>query len=448
MKGKESEKMSRRKFISTGAAATAAFTIVPRHVLGGKGIVPPSDKLNIAAIGAGGKGHSDIKAASTENIIALCDVDDERAAKTYAEYPKAKTYKDFRVMLDKEKSIDAVTVSTPDHFHTVAAITALRMGKHVFVQKPLTHSVAEARLMREEARKYPKLATQMGNQGHAGEGGRLTCEWIWSGAIGDVREVHCWTNRPVWKTGMDRPTEIVSVPPTMDWNQWIGPAPWRPYNPAYAPWSWRAWVDFGTGALGDMGAHIFDHPYWALKLEYPETVQASSTKFNGDSWPVAEKITYTFPARGNMPPLKLIWYDGGLMPERPDFIEPGRKMGDGDGGVLYVGDKGALMHGCYGNSPRLLPETKMKGFKQPEKTIPRSPGIMQEWIQAIKEGKQSSTKWEYSSKLVETMMLGNVAVRVQDKNTVLEWDGKKGEITNLPEANEYLGRKYRKGWEL
>jgi predicted dehydrogenase len=448
MKGKESEKMSRRKFISTGAAATAAFTIVPRHVLGGKGIVPPSDKLNIAAIGAGGKGHSDIKAASTENIVALCDVDDERAAKTYAEYPKAKTYKDFRVMLDKEKSIDAVTVSTPDHFHTVAAITALRMGKHVFVQKPLTHSVAEARLMREEARKYPKLATQMGNQGHAGEGGRLTCEWIWSGAIGDVREVHCWTNRPVWKTGMDRPTEIVSVPPTMDWNQWIGPAPWRPYNPAYAPWSWRAWVDFGTGALGDMGAHIFDHPYWALKLEYPETVQASSTKFNGDSWPVAEKITYTFPARGNMPPVKLIWYDGGLMPERPDFIEPGRKMGDGDGGVLYVGDKGALMHGCYGNSPRLLPETKMKGFKQPEKTIPRSPGIMQEWIQAIKEGKQSSTKWEYSSKLVETMMLGNVAVRVQDKNTVLEWDGEKGEITNLPEANEYLGRKYRKGWEL
>jgi len=448
MKGKESDKMSRRKFISTGAAATAAFTIVPRHVLGGKGIVPPSDKLNIAAIGAGGKGHSDIKAASTENIVALCDVDDERAAKTFGEYPKAKRYKDFRVMLDKEKSIDAVTVSTPDHFHTVAAITALRMGKHVFVQKPLTHSVAEARMMREEARKHPKLATQMGNQGHAGEGGRLTCEWIWSGAIGDVREVHCWTNRPVWKTGMDRPTEIVSVPPTMDWNQWIGPAPWRPYNPAYAPWSWRAWVDFGTGALGDMGAHIFDHPYWALKLEYPETVQASSTKFNGDSWPVAEKITYTFPARGNMPPVKLIWYDGGLMPERPDFLEPGRKMGDGDGGVLYVGDKGALMHGCYGNSPRLLPETKMKEFKQPEKTIPRSPGIMQEWIQAIKEGKQSSTKWEYSSKLVETMMLGNVAVRVQDKNTVLEWDGEKGEITNLPEANEYLGRKYRKGWEL
>ncbi len=197
-----------------------------------------------------------------------------------------------------------------------------------------------------------------------------------------------------------------------------------------------------------MGAHIFDHPYWALKLEYPETVQASSTKFNGDSWPVAEKITYTFPARGNMPPVKLIWYDGGLMPERPDFLEPGRKMGDGDGGVLYVGDKGALMHGCYGNSPRLLPETKMKEFKQPEKTIPRSPGIMQEWIQAIKEGKQSSTKWEYSSKLVETMMLGNVAVRVQDKNTVLEWDGEKGEITNLPEANEFLGRKYRKGWEL
>ena len=448
MQGKEPEKISRRKFIASGAAATAAFTIVPRHVLGGSGFIPPSDKLNIAAIGAGGKGHSDIKEASTENIVALCDVDDERAAKTYAEYPKAKTYKDFRVMLDKEKGIDAVTVSTPDHFHTVAAITALRAGKHVFVQKPLTHSVAEARLLREEAQKYPKLATQMGNQGHASEGGRLTCEWIWDGAIGDVREVHCWTNRPVWETGMDTPTGMPSLPPTLDWNQWIGPAPWRPYNPAYAPWSWRAWVDFGTGALGDMGAHIFDHPYWALKLEYPETIQASSTKFKGDSWPVAEKITYTFPARGSMPPLTLVWHDGGLMPERPEFIEPGRKMGDGDGGVLYIGDKGALMHGCYGNSPRLLPEKAMKAYKKPGKTIPRSPGIMQEWIKAIKEGKQSSTKWEYSSKLVETMMLGNIAVRVQDKNTVLEWDGKKGEITNLPEANQYLGRKYRKGWEI
>jgi predicted dehydrogenase len=458
---KQSSKISRRDFIGRTAAATAAFTIVPRHVLGGPGYDPPSDKLNIAAVGVGGKGRSDIASVSTENIIALCDVDDLKMAETLKsakehaqesgldESPldKAHKYKDFRVMLEKEKSIDAVTVSTPDHTHAVVAVMAMNMGKHCFVQKPLTHSVKEARILREVARKN-KVITQMGNQGHAGEGGRLVCEWIWDGAIGDVHEVYCWTNRPVWETGMDRPQEIPSVPSTMAWDLWIGPAPFRPYHPAYAPWSWRAWCDFGTGALGDMGAHIIDHAYWPLKLEYPKKFHAFSTKFNGESWPVAEIFYYEFPARGDMPPVKLTWYDGGMMPPRPEELEQGRRMGDSDGGVLFIGDKGKLMCGCYGNNPRLIPETKMKEYKQPEKTIPRSPGIHEEWVQAIKKGEESTSNFEYASKLVETMMLGNIAIRMQDKYTILEYDGEKGEITNLPEANEYLIREYRPGWSL
>jgi predicted dehydrogenase len=457
---KSKESMSRRKFIGGMAATTAAFTIVPRHVLGGKGYTSPNDKLNIAVIGAGGKGTSDMYSVSTENIVALCDVDDRKMAGTLkrtkesedrqelsAVLEKAPKYKDFRVMLDKEKNIDAVTISTPDHTHTVAAMAAIQRGIHTFVQKPLTHTVKEARILRE-ATKKAGVITQMGNQGHAGEGIRLIAEWLADDAIGEVDEVYCWTNRPVWETGMDRPKEIPSVPPELDWVLWLGPAPFRPYHPAYAPWSWRAWCDFGTGALGDMGAHIFDIPYETLKLEYPTTIQASSTKFNGDSWPVAEVIRYEFPARGKMPPLKFTWYDGGMMPPRPEELEPGRRMGDSDGGVLYLGKKGKIMCGCYGSNPRIIPETKMKTYKQPEKTIPRSPGIHQEWVQSIKKGVQATSNFEYASKLVETMMLGNIAVRLADKNTPLEWDGKKGEITNLPEANEFLIRPYVNGWSL
>jgi predicted dehydrogenase len=463
-KNKSSEQpssISRRQFLGGTAAATAAFTIIPRHVLGGPGFKPPSDTVNIAVIGAGGKGRSDsYSVGKTENIVAMCDVDDSKMAETLRkvkeekdleklaiQMEKAPKYKDFRVMLEKEKSIDAVTVSTPDHTHAVAAAMAMRMGKHCFVQKPLTHSVKEARILRQIA-KEANVTTQMGNQGHAGEGGRLVCEWIWAGVIGDVREVHCWTNRPVWKTGMDRPKEIPSVRPSLDWNLWIGPAPWRSYHPAYAPWSWRAWCDFGTGALGDMGAHIFDHAYWPMKLEYPTKVHAFSTKFNNESWPVAETFYYEFPARGDMPPVKLTWHDGGMAPPRPDDIEQGRKLGNNDGGVLFIGDKGKIMCGCYGQNPRIIPETKMKEATLPPKTIPRSPGIHEEWVEAIKKGEKSTTDIEYSSKLVETMMIGNIAIRMAHKNTVLEWDGEKGEFTNMPEANEYLIRDYREGWSL
>ncbi|KAA3610078.1 MAG: gfo/Idh/MocA family oxidoreductase [Calditrichaeota bacterium] len=456
-KNEKSKTISRRDFLSTSALAVGAVTIVPRHVLGGPGFIPPSDKLNIACIGVGGKGRSDMAAMLGENVVAICDVDDTQYKSTEAGYvkqgidtevfSKAKRYKDFRVMLEKHNEIDAVTVSTPDHTHAVAAMAALNHGKHVFVQKPLTHTVFEARKLAETAREKG-LITQMGNQGHATEEARLINEWIWDGAIGDVHEVHAWTNRPIWPQGIDKPDTVPSVPPTFDWNLWLGPAPWRTYHPAYAPFAWRGWWDFGVGALGDMGAHIMDHPYWALGLESPETIQASSTKFNDQSYPVSSMITYKFPERGSKPPIKFTWYDGGLMPLRPEELEPGRRMGEWGGGVLYYGEKGKLMHSVYGGNPRLIPETKMKEYKRPEKTIPRSPGIHEEWIAACKGNGKTTSNFDYASKLTETMLLGNVALRVKDKNTILDWDAENMRFTNLDEANQYLHKEYRKGWSL
>jgi predicted dehydrogenase len=460
----EKKDMSRRHFLGGAAAAAATLTVVPRHVLGGPGFISPSDKLNIACVGLGGKGFSDTMSMKTENVVALCDVDENRARKkhkmgeedgkairinVFDQFPKAKYYRDFRVMLEKEKSIDAITVSTPDHTHAVIAMMAIKMGKHVFVQKPLTHTVHEARVLAEAAKKAG-VVTQMGNQGHAGEGGRLINEWIWDGAIGDIHEVHCWTDRPIWPQGIEAPKEIPSVPPSLSWDLWLGPAKWRPYHPDYLPFNWRGWWDFGTGALGDMGAHIIDHAYWPLKLKYPTTVQASSTPYTKDSPPAAEIVTYEFPARGKMVPVKLTWYDGGLMPPRPADIESGRRMGDGDGGVLFIGTKGNIMCGVYGNNPRIVPETKMKAYTRPKKTIPRSPGIHEEWIEACKKGDPdaATTNFSYSGPLTETMMLANAAVRTKDKHIKLEYDGEKGEVTNLPEANQYLHMEYRDGWTL
>jgi predicted dehydrogenase len=324
---------------------------------------------------------------------------------------------------------------------------AIKMGKHVFVQKPLTHTIKEARLLAEEAKKAG-IVSQMGNQGHSKEGARLVCEWIWDGAIGPVSEVHVWTNRPIWPQGIDAPKETPSCPPTLDWNLWIGPAPWRYFHPAYHPFSWRGWWDFGTGALGDMGAHLMDQPFWALELGHPKTIQASSTQFTKDSYPVAETVTYEFPARGKFPPARLTWHDGGLTPLRPKELENGRMMGDEGGGVLFVGKKGMLMCGTYGENPRLLPEKLMKDYKRPAKTIPRSPGIHEEWIAAIKESKKSTTDFSYSAALTEVMLLGNVALRMAEAKTVMEWDPVKMAFPNLPEANQYLHKEYRQGWSL
>jgi len=449
--------ITRREFIGKTAAGAAGLMIVPRHVLGGRGVQAPSDTLNIGCVGVWGKGASDIVSVSTENIVALCDVDDEMMARflkserhtpeQQAKYEKANKYRDFREMLDKERSLDAVVVSTPDHTHAVIALRVIKMGKHVFVQKPLTHTVKEARLLTQEAKKAGVI-TQMGNQGHAGEGARLICEWIWDGAIGSVEEVHVWTNRPIWPQGIEAPKEIPSVPSTLDWDVWLGPARWRPYHPAYHPFVWRGWWDFGTGALGDMGAHLLDPPFWALDLGHPSTVQASSTKFTKDSYPLAEIVTYQFPARGKLPPVKLVWYDGGLMPPRPKELENGRMMGDESGGCLFVGKKGLLMCGTYAENPRLVPEELMRSYERPAKTIPRSPGIHEEWVAAIKAGKKSTTDFEYSGPLTEVMLLGNIAVRMQEAKTVLEWEPETMEFTNLPEANAFLHKEYRTGWSL
>ena len=437
--------MKRRTFFKTAGAAGLIGSAAPNLLLGAAKD-SPNEKLNIGIIGSGGRGAANLRGVSSENIVALCDVNVQTLEAVHKKYPKAKKYTDWRKMMD-DKSIDAVTVSTPDHFHAVAAITAIKQGKHAFVQKPLTYSVDEAQKLSAAAKKAG-VVTQMGNQGHAGEGIRLIGEWLKDDAIGEVREVHCWTNRPIWDTGMNRPAEIPSVPPTLDWNQWIGPAPFRPYHPDYAPWSWRAWCDFGTGALGDMGAHIFDIPYHTLKMDHPTSVFASSSKFNGESWPVASTIYYEFPQRGSLPPVKLTWYDGGIMPSRPEGIEPGRRMGDGDGGIMFYGDKGMIMCGCYGRNPRLVPETSMKEYQRPPKTLSRSPGIHEEWVQCIKESKQASSNFDYAARLTSTMLLGNIAIRMAPRSTKLEWDGIAGKFTNMDEANDYLGREYRDGWNL
>lgn len=454
-------KVSRRGFLKGTATAAAAFTIVPRHVLGGPGFQAPSDKLNIAGVGIGGMGKNNIKACADENIVALCDIDDEYAAPVYETYPKAKKYHDFRVMLEKQKDIDAVIVATPDHTHAVVAMAAMQLGKHVYVQKPLTHSVWEARMLTEAARKY-NVMTQMGNQGHSGDGTRLICEWIWDGAIGAVREVHAWTNRPVWPQGVevDRPKETPPIPPTLDWDRWLGPAPYRPYHPDYLPEKWRAWWDFGTGSLGDLGCHVLDPAFWALKLKYPESVEGNiSTYWEGfwkytepknETYPRSTIVRYKFPAREDMPALTLTWWDGGLMPPRPEILEEGRKMGDDDGGLLFIGEKGILMTGCYGKSPRLIPESKMKEYKQPEPTLRRIPdgqsGHEKDWVRACKDGKPASSHFDYSGPLTEMVLMGNLAVRFPYQK--LLWDGVNMQVTNNEEANAYVRREYRKGWSL
>ena len=442
----EKMKMNRRDFLLSSTAA-AAFTIVPRHVLGGPGYTPPSEKLNIAGIGVGGKGGGDIGAVNSENIVALCDVDEKQAGETFKKYPNAKKYKDFRKMLtEMDKQIDAVVVATPDHVHAAATMMAIEMGKHVYTEKPLTHSVYEARMLTEAARKY-KVATQMGNQGHSSEGARLICEWIWDGAIGPVREVHAWTDRPGgrWAQGVDRPKETPPVPQTLAWDLWLGPAPERPYHPIYVPFKWRGWWDFGTGALGDMGCHIIDPAFWALKLGHPTSVQAISMPVNSETAPLASRVDYEFPARGDMPPVKLSWYDGELRPTDPEELEPGRRMGSANGGTLFVGDKGKLVCGCYGKNPRLIPETEMKEYERPPKTIPRVKGHHQDWIEACKGGKPACSNFNYAGPLTEVVLLGNVAVRAGKK---LYWDGPNMRVTNIPEANKYLRREYRAGWTL
>jgi predicted dehydrogenase len=419
--------------------------------------VPPSEKVNLAGIGCGGMGGGDISthAKNGANIVALCDVDDDRAAGIFQAFPQARRYKDFRVLIDKEaKNIDAVTVGTPDHIHAVASMAAIRAGKHVYCQKPLTHTLHECRELTKAA-KAAGVATQMGNQGHASEGSRLTNEWLQAGAIGDVREVHVWSDRAgrLWKQGIGRPTDSPTVPPGLDWNLWLGPSPERPYNSAYCPGSWRGWRDFGTGALGDMGCHIIDHPVWALGLGAPTTVEASVTldgsftadnKPNFETYPVASIITYEFPARGKLPPVRMTWYEGGLQPPTPAQFPSGRKLHDN--GVLYVGSKGVMHHGSHGGMPEVFPLSLQEQAQQTPKTMTRSPGHYEEWLLACKGGPRPVSNFDYAGPLTEIVLLGVLALRAPGKR--LEWDSAALKVKNAPELDEFVKTEYRKGWTL
>jgi len=448
--------MDRRDFIGHSAKAFSGLLVVPRHVLGGRGFQAPSDTLNIAGIGVGGQGGGDLSRMEKENIVALCDVDWERAARTVNKFPRAKRYEDFRVMLDKQRDIDAVVVATPDHVHAIAALTAIRLGKHVYCEKPLTHTLYEARLLTGAARNAG-VATQMGNQGHAMESIRLLCEWIWDGAIGEVMEVHAWTPHPVWPQGIGRPADTPPVPDTLNWDLWLGPAPSRPYHPAYVPQKWRGWWDFGTGGLGDMGCHIFDHIVWALKLDAPDSVEASFSEFvpdkmtwdkprNTETYPRASIVTYTFPEREGFPALTLTWYDGGLMPSRPEELADDRQMGDTYGGALYVGTEGKILCGSHGaNGLRILPEERMQDYTRPPKSLPRSIGHHEEWLRACKGGEAAGSNFDYAGPLTETVLLGNVALRTRTK---LKWDSRGMRFPNHPDADAYVHRTYREGWSL
>jgi predicted dehydrogenase len=443
--------IDRRRFLA-GAAMTAAATIVPKRVLGGAGNTPPSEKLNIAGIGVGGMGKSNLMQLESENIVALCDVDHEYAAETFKRYPKAKVYTDYRRMLDELNEIDAVVIATPDHTHAVIAAEAMRRRKHVYCQKPLTHDVYESRMLAKMA-KETGVTTQMGIQGHSGEGARLVCEWIWDGAIGRIAEVDAWCSLSYYPFGHEwwsskwsrRPKETPPVPASLDWDLWLGPAPERPYHPAYHPGVWRCWWDFGCGMMGDRGAHTLDPVFWALKLGHPTSVEATSLDLNTDTHPVASIVTYQFPARGDLPPVKLTWYDG-LRPPRPADIEDGRRMGHVEGGSLFKGSEGKLVAGVYGEDPRLIPEARMKAYKTPEKTIPRVEGSHeQDWVRACKSGGRAGADFEYSGLLTEVCLLGNVARRMDAR---IEWDAENMKVTNLPEANKYVHTEYRKGWNL
>jgi predicted dehydrogenase len=473
------KRQSRRNFLKTTAKAAVAFTIIPRYVLGGKGYIPPSDRLNIAFVGAGGKAGDHIdKLKATETFVAFCDVDDRRAADTYKEFPNVPRFKDFRKMLDAVgRDIDAVVVSTPDHTHTVAALAAMQAGKHIYVEKPLTHNIKEARALFAAAKKY-KVVTQMGNQGASMDCNAELAEWIQAGVIGKVKRAHVWTNRPVWPQGVPTPQPGESIPPELDWDLWLGPAKQRAYSARYLPFGWRGWWDFGTGALGDMGCHLIDPVYRALKLTTPIAVEASTASvWSGDfseadyadSCPPASIVKMDFAERGKMPACELWWYDGGLRPMRPTELGSNEPFGTWDGGALLEGTKGKILCGIFGENATLLPTSKMKDFKKPKPTEPRytAPSHQMVWVNACKGNGNASSPFEYAVPLTETLLIGNLAVRCYDFKKLkpgktptswapydypgrvrLEWDSENMRIKNFEEANAFVGREYRSGWKM
>ncbi len=514
-------KISRRQFVGNVAATTAGFAIVPRHVLG-RGQTAPSDRFNVAAVGVGGQGRSNLVNLASENVVAICDVDWDYANKGFAgldrditnqqerldrpadrprvdaqgrpeapltplerermaasiarmkrlkdNLPRAARYDDYRQMLDRQKDIDGVVIATPDHMHATIALAAMDLGKHVYVQKPLTWSVAEARALARKSKSHPKLATQMGNQGHSWDDARKAVEYVWAGAIGDVREIHIWTNRPLgyWPQGIPRPE--VRTPPengfrwngpgiearlatamagsypkpgTLNWDLFLGVAPSVEYHPVYHPFNWRGWTDWGVGAIGDMGAHLIDHSMWALDLGFPTTIETVCTPFNGVCYPHATMTMYEFPARGSKPAVKLTWYDGGLLPKKP--IEIGEEELNKTGGALLIGSKGKLLHDTYGKNPRLLPDSLHASFGKPAEKLPRIPNENHEmnWVDAAKGKTAVSCPFEYAAQLTEVMLLGVVALRAGKK---IEYDGRNMRVTNNAAANEFLQREPKPGW--
>jgi predicted dehydrogenase len=452
--------VTRRNFVP-GVAGAAAFLIVPRHVFGGPGQTAPSDKLNIAGVGVGAMGGGYLQNCESENIIALADVDHEFAARTFQRYPQAKTYRDFRVMLEKEKAIDAVVIGTPDHTHAVVALAAMRLGKHVYCAKPLTRTIFEARAVARAAREA-KVATQMSVQSCASEAACKTEEWVRSGVIGQIREVHVWTDRPIWPQGLARPAETPPVPGTLDWDLWLGPAPVRPFHSLYHPFNWRGWYDFGTGALGDMACHAFHVPFRALDLQHPTSVHASVSSvmvpaLRGDAdepwmrarrarydetFPMASIVTWDFPARENAPRVRLFWYDGGLKPPRPPELEIERKLA-GDG-MLFVGERGVILSRFTGE-PVLVPESRAASFTPPPPTVRRSVGHYKEWIAACKGGPKPNCNFEFGSLLVETALLGTIAQRTGEP---LAWSAGEMRITSDVAADQFINPPYRAGWSL
>ncbi len=519
--------VSRRSFVTTAAMAGAGITILPRHVLG-RGFQAPSDTVNIATVGIGGMGGSNTRALMSQNIVAACDVDygllDARLASYQADLarvqggaqpaprrreqskaqlaanerrsvqnsgenlkrfveqqmPKIQRHKDYRVMLEKQKDIDAVVVATPDHMHAAIATAAMDMGKHVYVQKPLCWSVEEARALAKKAA-ATKVVTQMGNQGHSTDGARTGFEYIAAGAIGDIREVHVWTNRPLgyWPQGIPRPAPLPREDPQrplrwngpgvearlaaalmgtypvsdqLSWDLFLGVAPAVDYHPIYHPFNWRGWVDWGQGALGDMGAHLIDHPFWALNLGMPTSIETLSTPFNGATYPSATTTYYEFAARGNMPAVKLTWYDGGLTPPKPE--EMGDEKLNGEGGVLYIGSKGKMLQDTYGINPRLLPKSLHESHGAPKAKLARIAHEEHEmnWVEAIKGKAEISCPFEYAARLTEVMLLGVVALRAGGK---IYYDGANRKVTNtirngerVVDPNQFLSREYRSGWKL
>jgi predicted dehydrogenase len=398
-----------------------------------------NEKLNIGMIGVNGKGVENIKGVSGENIVALCDVDGQSLDKAAAQHPKARTYRDFRRMLE-EKDLDAVVVTIPDHCHAAASMAAIKSGRHFYCEKPLTHSVFEARQLTLAAREH-KVATQMGNGGHSSDALREAVEWVQAGVVGAVREVHCWSNRPIWPQGITRPMETPPVPKHIDWDLWIGPAPMRPYHPAYHPFKWRGWWDFGTGALGDMGCHIIDAAFWALDLGAPSAVEADSSGVNEETAPKWSIVRYQFPARGARPAIKLTWHDGGKLPPA-ELTELPSEQKLSDNGTLFIGDKGKLLFE-RGKPLRVIPE--LKDFRPPPKVIPRSIGHYAEWIAACKGGPAAGSNFNYAGPLAEMVLLGNVALRAGRR---IEWDAEKLQVRNAPEAARFIRREYRPGWML